>query len=150
MERLTPGKELGFRFGLNHRIKVIEVVVSGANGLDASGTLNADQIDHLIAELSQLQNALVLSEAGQETFPPFNPLRAFEGRGEYSIARLDAISQFQVGTLDREAKVGLLVLGSSARLSGYQTSPEMARQLAHALSNAADQTPTQPKRSFDA
>jgi hypothetical protein len=151
MERLTPGKPLRFRLRVNHESKALEIVVTGKDDAEAKGSLSIDDINRLMANLSQCQHALVISQAGGEQLtPPFDPAQPFEGQGGYSLAKLDAIARYKTAVDDTEGTVGLLVLGSTGRLTGYRISPEKARQLAHALLTAADQTPTQPKRSFDA
>jgi hypothetical protein len=151
MERLTPSKPLTFKFGIDHETKSLHVIAEGPDGAGADGTLTIDDLDRLMANLSQCQHALVISAAGgEQLMPPFNPTQMFEGRGGYVLAKRDAISRHTVGVDDTEGTVALLVLGSSGRLSGYRMSPERARQIANHLLTAADQTPNRPTQSFDA
>jgi hypothetical protein len=147
---MEPTKQLRFKFGVNHDTKKLEVVVQGDSDAEARGTLNVDDINRLMASLSQMQHALVISEAGgEQLMPPFDPAKPFEGQGGYTLAKRSAIQRHNVGVDDTAGTVGMLVLDSSGRLTGYRMSPERARQMASDLLKAAGETPTQPKR-FDA
>jgi len=151
MEELTQRKSLAFGFRLNHETKTLEIIVTGENDAEAEGSLNVDDIHSLMAKLSLLQYALVLSEAGGEQLtPPFNPMRAFEEQRGYTHAKFDTISRSAIGVDHTAVNVSLLVLGGSGRLSGYQMSAETARQVAVALARAAHQTSTRSSRRFDA
>jgi hypothetical protein len=151
MERVTPGKPLSLKLGVNHETKALDVVVTGNDGTEAKGALSIDDIDRLMAHLSQCQHALVLSKAGGEQLTsPFDPEKPLEAQEGHILANHDAISRHEVGVDDTEGTVNLLVLGSSGRLSGHRMSPERARQLADQLLRAAGQITVRPTRSFDA
>jgi hypothetical protein len=151
MDRPTAAKQLTFSFGVNHETERLDVVIGGTNDAEAKGSLTVDQIDDLMASLSQFQYALFLSKAsGEQLTSTFYPQHPFKARGGYILAKRDAISGHKVGVDDTEGSVGLLVLGLSGRLTGYRMSREKARQLARDLLTAADQIRAQPKRSFDA
>jgi hypothetical protein len=147
MERLTQRKPLTFRLGVNHSTKRLEVVVFGDSKSEAKGTLTIDEINDLMARLSQLQYALVLSEAGQEVSLSSDANIAFQEATKYALLKLDAIARYKAGVEEPEGNVALMILGSSGRLTGYRTSPEKARTMAREILNAADQTPASPSRS---
>jgi hypothetical protein len=140
-----------FRFGVNHQERVLQLIMRGANDDRAECSLTAEEIDRLMAELSQCQHALAQSEFGRgELTPPYNPHRPFEEPSGYSFVRQERLARYKVGVDDVEETVGLVALGNSGRLTGYRMSPAKARTLAGALVEAADQIEVQSKRPFDA
>ena len=100
MDRLTPRKPLTFKFGVNHETKLLELTIHGTNDSEAKGTLNIEEIDRLIASLSQCQHALVVSKAGgEELMPPFDETQPFQAHGGYILAQQDSVARYKVGVL---------------------------------------------------
>ena len=147
LKRRTP---LKFRLGVNHQTKRLDVSIFGEDNSEARGTITIDEIDALMARLSQLQYALVLSEQGTELSFSEDATIAFQETAKLTWAKLDAVADFRTGVEDLQSKVTLLISGSTGRLTGYRMSPETARTLALALQKTADQIPAPPNRRFDA
>ena len=147
---LKRRKPLKFRLGVNHQTKRLDVSIFGEDDLEARGTITIDEIDALMARLSQLQYALVLSQHGIELSLSEDATIAFREAAKTAWAKLDAVADFQTGVEELQSAVVLLMSGSTGRLTGYRMSPERARTLALALQNAADQIPAPPTRRFDA
>jgi hypothetical protein len=147
---LTRRKPQTIKLGVNHKTKRLDVVVVGEGGGEAKGSLSIDEIDTLMARLSQRQYALVLSEHGTELSLSEDATISFREAAKIAWAKLDAVADYQTGVEDLQSAVVLLISGSTGRLTGYRMSPEKARTLALALQNAADQIPARPNRRFDA
>jgi hypothetical protein len=147
VKRPTQRKPLTFKLGVNHATKNLDVAIFGDGDSEARGTLSIEEIDTLMARLSQLQYALVLSGHGQEVSLSEDANIAFREASRYAWAKLDAIADYQTGVEDLQSAVVLTILGSTGRLTGYRMSPEKARQMAAALAGTADQTPASPSRS---
>jgi hypothetical protein len=143
---LTRRTPLTFRLGANHTTKRLDVVVFGDGDGEAKGTLTIDEINDLMARLSQFQYVLVLSEHGQEVSLSEDANIAFREASKYAWAKLDLIVDYQTGIEDLQSAVALTIAGSTGRLSGFRMSPDKARTMARDLLKAADQTPTSPTR----
>jgi hypothetical protein len=147
MEALTQRKPLTFKLGVNHTTKRLDVIVFGERDSETKGTLTVDEINDLMARLSQLQYALVLSEAGREVSLSQDANIAFPEATKYALVKLDTLARYKAGVEEPEGNVALMILGSSGRLTGYRMSPEKACTMARDILNAAGQTPTSPSRS---
>jgi hypothetical protein len=132
-------KTLPFRLAIDHDKKQLVMRVTGESGADAVGRMDVDQIAEFMAILSQCQQALVLSHAGQELGLPIDPNIAFDDVGGFVPQYFEVHHRHGVGPHD-SGGVAMIMLTRKGRLTSICVSSEAAQNLGEGLLKAAGGT----------